>query len=470
MSQSQNKRGYVVVSVLVFSAIFLMILSSLVGYVFIQNRTERIKEAQQSAFQIAEAGLNYYRWYLSHYPDDLQNGTGSAGPYVMDYEDPEGGVIGKFELTINGNQECGVTNTVSITSKGWTTDEPSYTRTVYGKYARPSVAKYSFILNSNVWAGEDRVIRGPYHSNGGIRMDGTSDSKVTSGVEDWECTDSFGCSSGGETKPGIFGDGEDANLWEYPVTPVDFTGITLDLSSMKSLAQSNGLYFKQVNGNERRGYHLIFKPDGTLDVYNVRKTDFVQGYHSDDSQWYRDYHIIDREDYVGNYDIPDDCSVVFVEDKVWVEGEVHGKVTLAAADVTGKNYDPDVILSNNLTYTNDDGSDGITVIAENSVLIPLISPNEMEINGIFIAQKGYYGRNHYPESWYPTYAKRDFLKTVGTFVSNGRVGTKWSCGGSFCSGYENRENSYDRDLATDPPPLTPNVGEQYEFVEWREVE
>ncbi len=61
----------------------------------------------------------------------------------------------------------------------------------------------------------------------------------------------------------------------------------------------------------------------------------------------------------------------------------------------------------------------------------------------------------------------------GTIVSNGRVGTKWGytiwpqCVNSW-SGYNVRYNSYDRKLATDPPPLTPYVSSEYKFVEWGE--
>ena len=69
-----------------------------------------------------------------------------------------------------------------------------------------------------------------------------------------------------------------------------------------------------------------------------------------------------------------------------------------------------------------------------------------------------------------SYVKRNSLEITGTIVSNGRVGTSWSCGGVFCSGYETRINSYDRKQAVDPPPLTPFVDSEYRFIEWREEE
>ena len=121
-------------------------------------------------------------------------------------------------------QSCGFYSAIDITSTGWTHKEPSLKRVVKVKYARPSVAEYAYILNDNVWAGADREIKGKYHSNGGIRMDGENDSLVTSAKTTWQCTSSFGCSSPYEVKPGVFGDGEggERGLWEFPVQSIDF--------------------------------------------------------------------------------------------------------------------------------------------------------------------------------------------------------------------------------------------------------
>ncbi len=101
----------------------------------------------------------------------------------------------------------------------------------------------------------------------------------------------------------------------------------------------------------------------------------------------------------------------------------------------------------------------------------------MELNGIFVAQNGRFGRNFYRSNWLPNpsgplnyrpFYERDSLTINGTIVSNGRVGTSWSSGGVFSSGFRNRVNSFDRNLVDNPPPLVPNTSDVYEFVEWRE--
>lgn len=471
-NQANEQRGYLLVLVLVFSAVFLMVVFGLIGFIFTQNKLQVARENQEKALYVAEAGLQYYKWFLAHYPTDLQDGTGLPGPYVHDYYDPEGGAMGKFSLAVNGNQQCGAITAIDINSTGWTLEKPNYTRTIYGRYARPSVAHYSYIINSNVWAGSSRVIEGRYHSNGGIRMDGENHSLVTSAQQNWLCTSSFGCSPS-QTQPGVFGGGSGSALWQFPVTPIDFAGITLDLVNMKDRAQNGGgLYFGSVGGeSNRRGYHAIFKADGTVDVYKVTNTSYVWGVHIDTpSQWSRDYHVITNETFLGNYTIPQGCSVVFFEDRLWIEGVIGAKVTVASADVSQPNYDPDVVINGNITYTTQDGSVGLTLVSEHSILIPLYSPDNMEINAIMIAQKGYFGRNYYPSSYSPWHTQSS-LTVNGTIVSNERVGTSWGCspGGYFCSGYANRTNSYDRKLANDPPPLTPYVDDEYQFLEWGEV-
>ncbi len=470
------QRGITVMLVVVFMGVFGMVVSTLASYIFTQAQVSRAKLAREKAFTVAEAGLEYYRWFLAHNPNDLTNGTGAGGPYVYEVHDPEGMRIGEASLSISGNQACGELQSITLTATGYADDDPIYTRTLTSRYARPSVAEFAYILNSNVWAGDDRSISGPYHSNGGIRMDAEHNSRVTSSVDEWLCTSSFGCTPQ-STRDGIFGTGSTPALWEYPVPQVDFNSITVDFATLKNVSKfdGQGLYFPGAAGRSgRKGYRLIFQSDGRVAVYRVTNTSYANSIHVDDVDggWYQDYHTITGQQYMGLYTMDGDCPIIFVEDKVWIEGTVKGKITVASADLLGGNVDTDVIINGNIGYTTTDGSDGLTVIAENSVLIPLQVPNTMSIRGIFIAQKGYYGRNLYPCTYSP-YDKRSSLTLHGTVVSNKRVGTKWDysmngCGSNNWSGFNTRTDSYDRLLAQDPPAFTPFASEDSVFVDWRE--
>lgn len=463
MQRTAQPKGYLLVLILVFGAIFLTITSSFLGFILTQSRAQTVNYNKERALNIAEAGLNYYKWFLAHYPNDMKNGTGLPGPYVGVYSDPEGSAIGEYSLTVSSTTSCGELSSVDITSVGHTYDQPNVGRKVYAKYARPSIAEFAYILNSNVWAGSDRVITGPYHSNGGIRMDGVNNSTVTSGQGTWSCTPAFGCTPT-STQNGVFGAGPNDDLWSFPSTPINFTGITVDLASMQSKAQNSGGFYLGPSG--KAGYHIIFKSDGTFDVRRVNtKENEPNGY-----AWGRYMNILKGTTLIGNYPIPTACPVIYVEDQVWLEGVVKGKVTLAVADVDTVGKDPSIILNNDITYA--DQNSGLLAIGEYDVLIGLVVPDDMTLNGIFMAQTGHFGRNLYdtsmPNAW-EEYIKRNSLTINGTIVSNGREGTKWTSGNTFVSGFNNRNNSYDRRLVTNPPPLTPKVSDTYKFIEWREM-
>jgi hypothetical protein len=466
MYTRNSEKGYLLVLVLVFGGIFFMMATAFVGYIVTQSRLTQVKYHKERALDIAEAGLDYYKWFLAHNPGDTTNGTGTAGPYIHTYSDPEGSAIGEFSLDIASSTACGEVYAIDITSTGHTIEEPNIERTVYARYARPTVAEFAYILNSNVWAGADRVIVGPYHSNGGIRMDGTNNSTVSSGQETWNCTTSYGCTPADGTADGVVGNGPNNELWSFPTAPINFTGITVDLAAMQDKAQNQGgLYF---GPSTKAGYHVIFKSNGTFDVRRVNsKENEPSGY-----AWGRYMNILKGTSLIGNYPIPKGCAVLYFEDQVWLEGVVNGKVTVAVADVDTTSVDPSIIINNNITYAN--ATSGLLAIGEYDVLIGLTVPDNMTINGIFIAQNGHFGRNHYdtsmPNAW-EEYIKRNSLTMNGTIVSNGREGTKWVNGlGVYTSGFNTRYNSYDRDLVADPPPLTPDVSDTYEFIEWREMD
>lgn len=477
MFQKKYTGGYTTLLVIIFGGIFVFAVAALSGRVLVEQDAERARMHKAQARGIAEAGLEYYKWYLAHNPGDTQHGTGGSGPYVIPFKDPESDTIGTFSLDVTGNEQCNTITSIDISSTGWSSEDPTVRATVTGRYAQPSVAEYAYIIDDNVWVGEDRQISGQYHANGGIRFDGTSNSQVTSAVDTWTCTSGFGCSPA-STTPGVFGDGGDKELWEYPTPQFDFAGIAQDYSALRSLAIADGIHYSGYAGHsvEGRGYRLVFRSDRSVDVYRVRRSDGYFGQHIDSGEYETDYYVPRSGSrnvrFMGNYDIPGDCGLIYIEDRVWVAGTVSGKVTLVAADTTHAGYEPDVILEDDLEYTTADGSDGITIIAEGNVHISPTSPENLDLNGIFVAQEGYFGRNLYPCFYAPT-DHQDTLTIRGSIVSNTRVGTKWSYSlFPFCfgdtSGYESRINSYDRNLATDPPPFTPIASPDFEFVEWRE--
>ncbi len=462
-------RGVTVFLVLGFMGVFAIILGTISSYVLTQGRYGRALYGREVALNVAESGLEYYRWFLAHNPSIMNNGTGLVSPYTYAVNDPEGGSLGQAEVTASASLQCGAVQWVDIVSKGTANADPVLPRTLSVRYMQPSVAEYSYVVNTNVWAGASRTIRGPYHGNGGVRMDATHNADVTSAVATWNCTSSYNCNPSQPNAPGVVGSGSNPALWTYPVPNINFATIAIDFTDLQTKAQTQGgIYYGPASGSvNSRGYHLVFNAAGTVTIYRVTQTTGFDSY-SSQYNWGMEYSKIDDETLLGTFAIPSSCGLMFFQDRVWVEGTVNGKVTVVAATPSDGNTTPDVYLNNNILYAAYDGTDGLTVVAERNVLIPLIVPDVMEIHGIFIAQSGHYGRDYFSTSYlssqYDPYVTRSQLTTVGTIVSNGRTGTAWSNG----TGFTTRLDYYDQQLAFSPPPFTPVASTDYKFALWRE--
>src|SRR3989344_2656916 len=175
-------------------------------------------EALKKSLEIAQAGVEYYRWHLAHNPSDYTDGTGGSGPYVHPVTDPYGNTAGTYSLTITPPSSG--SSQIVVTSKGWLNSYPGITRSVTVKYGIPSLARFAFLQNANVWFGGGATVNGKIFSNGGIRMDGTNASLVQSAKATYTCGSETGCSPA-QTKPGVWGSGGATNLWGVP-------GITID--------------------------------------------------------------------------------------------------------------------------------------------------------------------------------------------------------------------------------------------------
>lgn len=458
------KAGFLMVVVLVFGSIFTVIMTGFIGYIVSQNQVVNFRHEQMRASAIAESGLNYYRWFLAHYPGDLTNGTGLPGPYTMPYRDPEGADIGQFSLTVASSTYCGEVSSVDITSVGNTYVDPTAQATVQARYTRPSVASYYSITNAPVYFASAGTVTGPIHSNQGIRMEKAHNSTVSSGVPTWTCDSTFGCTPT-RTVAGVYSTGALSNpaLFNYPAAPIDFAGITIDLAEMQDKADNAGGIYLPHSGRE--GYHLIFKTGNIVEVRRVMgKENEPNGY-----AWGHQMNILKNTTLIGNYAINPACPVIFVEDQVWVDGVINSKVSLAVADIDTAGEDPSIIINGDLTYGSADS--GLLMVAEKDVLIGLVVPNNLEINGIFVAQTGKFGRNEYntsmPNAW-EEYIIRSSLTINGSIISFNRSGYNYSSGGILRSGFTSVTSSYDVNQVYNPPPYTPYTSDVYQFIQWRQ--
>ncbi len=507
-----HARGVTVVLVLAFMGIFAMLTASIAGYVFQQGKYGRAISAREQALHIAEAGLEYYKWWLGRQASSvLTTGVGLVSPYTYAVNDPEGGTLGSAVITATPALQCGTVQWIDLESRGTSNASAAFPRTLLARYMKPSVAEYANLYNSTVWIGSTNSAIGPQHANNGFRMDGWSNSTISSSIPQVYCdgsSGSLGCDGVSPNpspgwKNGVFGLSSTTALWQYPIPAVDFPGMALNLPTLKGYAAISGIMlnptsvtrigiqqgsaFPTVGGVETSGFHLVFKSDGTADIYRVTATNSesaspatpVRSYNLMYPQafpangWKYTYPVIATEVFVANVSIPSSCALIYSEAKTWIDGTVSGKVALIAAD-TGS-FVPDIILNNNISYTTNDGSSGLTAVAEGSIKLGLVVPDTLSVRGIFVAQTGSYSRDHYisyPRSYLPAsydqYIVRTLLNVTGTVVSNLRVAVCYGSGGPCASGFNNRNNAYDRILAFSPPPFTPAISPDYKLMLWRE--
>ena len=254
MFGAQVQRGNILLVVMVFGALAITTLvMGMSNFAVMENRAARAKNQNEIAFQIAEAGINYYRWHLAHNPADLQDGTGAPGPYVHDYKDKNGTAVGKFSLDISAPPNG--SSIITIKSTGYSLANIKNKRTLKVRIGFPSLSDYGFLTNSDVWIGDTEVIHGKLHANGGIRFDGQADAPITSAKSTYQCQSMHGSGCNNTTKPGVWGSGGPQNFWKFPVPAFDFNGITVDLANIKTGAQNGGFY-RSASPSVSSGRHI----------------------------------------------------------------------------------------------------------------------------------------------------------------------------------------------------------------------
>lgn len=452
------QNGTVLVFQLVLIFIFTVVILGVLTTTTYYFKVVRSTGYREQAFQIAEAGINYYQWHLSHFPSDYNDGTGQPGPYLHDYRDSDTQeVLGQYSLTITP-PPLGST-IVTINSTGWTTEHPNIKRTVSVRFGIPSLAKYGFLSNSDIHVGSASVFYGAFHSNGGIRFDGTATAPVTSARSIYTCTSATGCSPN-QTKPGIWGSASSSTqaFWDFPVPNVDYSAITADLATLKTQAQTDGLYLPTSGG---QGYSLVFQSDGTFRVYRVNTlrshasgVDVGGATHSEDL------------DYNSRTQLTGTCSpypcqmpnngVIYIEDRVWVEGTVDGRVMVAAARLPyNPSTAPSILIPNNLVYEDQSGDDVLGLIAQKDILMTYYVPNNLTIHAAFIAQNGSFQRYHFSGSL------KNNLTVYGSISSFGQAATYYGS-----SGFQDRDYIYDSNLLYGPPPSFPLSESGYQQISW----
>ncbi|OHA26706.1 MAG: hypothetical protein A3C06_00115 [Candidatus Taylorbacteria bacterium RIFCSPHIGHO2_02_FULL_46_13] len=471
-----ERGGFMLIGLLVFASIAIVIITAFVALASSTLLLARYVAERELAIQIAEAGVDYYRWHLAHNPSDYEDGTGVSGPYTHEFYNKTGEHIGDFILTITPPSTGSTIVTVESEGRIATTSIGSgISRTVRTRLAIPSFAKYAVVANDVMRFGEGTEIFGPVHSNNGVRFDGLAHNLVSSSRTSYDDPDHSGGNEFGvhthasptdplppSTPPiraGVFEAGR-----VFPVPAVDFAGITSDLANMKDDAQIAGRYFAP-SGDD--GYHLVFAVNDTFSVYRVNNLRNPPGGCSSSGQsgWGTWSIANGGETFLGAYPIPAN-GVIFVEDNIWVNGQINtARITVASGKFPDNpSTRTSITVNTDLLYTNYDGTDAIGLIAQQDVNVGLYSEDNLRIDAALIAQNGRVGRYYYENDCGLNHV-RDEITLYGMIGTSKRYGFAYTDG----TGYQDRFITYDSNLLYGPPPSFPLTSDQYQTISWEEL-
>ncbi len=133
MYLARTRKASALVYGLVIMTAVAIIMTSIVTFIAQQTKYALRVHAKEQAFQIAESGIQFYRWYLAHQVEgktaqqiaNFWNGNpyGVATPYEVEYKDPGGGPVGKYRLEVTRPQNG--STVVLVKATAWTYKYPT---------------------------------------------------------------------------------------------------------------------------------------------------------------------------------------------------------------------------------------------------------------------------------------------------------------------------------------------------------
>ena len=481
ISFDRTKKGSALAFALVMIVVVAITLSSLLTYISSQINYSKDKVERESAFQIAEAGAYYYRWYLAHMvegktaeqiTDFWQNGNPIGvdvnNPYTAEFKDPEGNAIGEYKLEVQ--RPTAGSTIITVKSTGWTYKKPSATRVVQVRFRRPSWSENIFLSNSFMNFGNQATVYGKIHSNDGIRFDGIAYNTVSSLKSTFDDPTYGGNRQefGVHTTTNPADPAAPAYPWasgtvpirsdvfvggrEFPVPEVNFAGVSSDLDNMRTQAKNGiGKYF-DTTGLGRR---INIKSNGTYDICTVKtantNTHAITKYFTNDlSSWCNSC----SGACLSNYPIIDN-GVIFVDNNVWVEGSVNNKkLTIAAGGNQSDIYIG--ISNNNLRFAAYNCDNMLGLVAQRDVRVLNDCPSDFTVDAALLAQTGLVGIVNGMGGKYSLTFNGAIASYLQPYFQSGN------------SGFSDRTYNFNNNLLYCPPPYFP-TGTEYSIDQWDEL-
>lgn len=516
-STKKSAGGYILPALLGFIIAMGLISTALLMVIVDNFMSVDSNVKSQQAFNVAEAGINYYLWHMAHNSTDFRDGTSlpaspdaqlGYGPYVHDYIDSNAVKQGTYTLWIKPQGAGSTIATVRSIGKSKNSNIP---RTIDAQIGATSFASYALVADGEFWFGDSEAANGPVFSNQGVHMDGVSTDTVGAANATYVAGNSYG--GNGSSKPGVWCNTSvitpvncttrDKTNWLYPQSSIDFNQVSTSLCTMKKVAFANDAATASIAGqanacsqvpttrtaayiprngttfNLTKGYLVQLNNNSTYDLYKVNsENDLATTYSA----------ALSPQVVATGIALPS-SGVLFVEDNVWVRTNptFKGRLSIAAGQLAS-NSSADINIADDVLYSTKNGTDEIGLIAENDVLVAPYAPPStgsftFEVDAAALAQSG---SVTYPSNYKASTSRctRGWVNSNQKFVYYGSVATRqawtWnyllggSCGDAvydgsrYVSGIKNTATNYDYNLLYAPPPSYPITG-GYNILSWREV-
>ncbi len=460
------KPGYFLPMLLGFATIMLITVTAIMSLVINNYLVTKHQSQSNQSLSIAEAGINYYLWHLSHNNQDYCDGQactgpGPYGPYTHTYKNANGDTLGTYDITITPPGLGGTT--VTVRSQGTSTTGEQ--RTVVATLGIPSFAQYSFVTNSEVWFGDTESTNGLVHSNKGIHYDGTANGVVSSGATTYTPTACFG--GNGQVKNGIWGIGGPQTYWQFPVLQVGFNQLTTDLNDLQLAANTNGVLLPTLlNAQGQKthsGYAIQFNANNTMTVGKVTASLDNGSLGGNCVSHNRHSSLMQSVVWESTPRALPNNGIIFVADNAWVWGTVSSRITLASGRLPDTaNTNTNIFLQNDINYTIKDGSVALGLISQSDLIVNSNSEADLNIDAYLLSQKGGVYRPRYIGN------VKTKISIYGGIGSNSWWTWSWvNAAGTVTSGYQTTVQTYDDHLALNPPPQFPTTG-SFAILSWKE--
>jgi hypothetical protein len=473
----RKEKGSALLYALVILSAGAIIMVSSVQYITAQIKYSFYQKASEEALRIAEAGGQFYGWYLTKntvgksweeiyafLTEETLLGRATGGTEIA-YKNLENEIIGSYILQVDKMPAKGST-VIEVSVIGKVKESPLVERKLKFQYRLPTWCEYAVLTNEQAVYDAQTQIYGRIFSNEGVHFDGVAHGGILSAKETYHDTETD------MEKPGVW------TSWvneynsdlasqvflagkKYPSLPKDFSDIDENLSLLKTVAENESTYFD----NAGAGRYLVLRGD-KFDIRQVVSRDANnEPIFAEENAWSLDN------------DLPDE-GVIFVENNLWVEGELGEtnsgrRLTVVAANLAAGEK-ANVFIGEDIIYgdSSQEGNTALGIIAQKDIEIIKDSPDSLRIDGALLAVEGQIGREDYSrECECDAEACEDHKDTItfwGSLISQKpyKFSQTDSCHGE--TGYATEIIYFDNKLTHNPPPYFPGE-KQYRLDFWGEI-